>query len=184
MMLPRGWYVPRMKPRLGPTASLVVAVAVTVMCSGYVWFTADTGHRLSRSGVNATGKVTALHHPSGRFSVDSIDVRIPGYSEDFRVERFSGSPQAGDEIDVRYDPADPSRMIEAGVSIWGPFEYVMGFMGVAGAVSTVVELSRRPRRRRRGTPVTTSPREPHVGSGKDGRGSAWATSKRARRQQH
>lgn len=166
-----------MKPKLGPLASLVVALVCAVVCSGYVWFTADTHHRLSTNGASAKGQVTAVRHPVGRFSVDSIDVRVSAHPDDVLVERFSGTPEIGDEIAVRYDRDDPTRMVEEGVSVWGPFEYVMALMAVAGIFSAVVELRRWPRRARRGVPFVPVPRAGASAVGGERPASSWSVKK-------
>jgi hypothetical protein len=107
-------------------------------------------------------------------------VRIPEYSETVNVDRFKGDLGPGDRIRVRYDSDDPTVMVQEGVSVWGPFEFVIALMAVAGIVSVVIEIRRWTRRPRRGRPI--HPLSPRSGDGSTdpNRAQPWAA-KRSRK---
>lgn len=151
-----------MKRRLGPKAGLAVAVFAAVVGLALTWSTFGTQQVLRDRGVTTTAQVVnADTQRAGRISFDTIDVRIPGYPDPITTDRFTGSPPVGDRITVTYDRNDPTTLVEAGVSPWGPIELFMAFFGVAGAVCAVIEWRRIPRRRRaRGRIVVpTSPKD-------------------------
>ena len=81
----------------------------------------------------------------------TIDVRLvpPDPGDTVTLDRYSGDPQPGDQIKVRYDPLDPSTMVQEGVNVWGAFQLLMLFIASAGAVCAVIEWQRMHRRRRR-----------------------------------
>jgi hypothetical protein len=162
------------KPQLGRLASLLVALLVTFLGVGYTWFTLDTQHALKVNGVTDTAEVTAVHHPVGKLSFDSIDVRLPRYPDDVEIDRIRGDQSVGDQLLVRYDRNDPTRAAQVGVSLWGMFEFFMLFLAIAGMVSSIIGIRRWPRGRRSGRPFQPNPRpdnDPHATT-------PWATKSR------
>ena len=142
-----------MKPRLGPKASFAVSVVVALVGLSATWVTVDAQLSLNARGVTGTARVINVDQGASKRSGPTIDVRLvssdPG--DTVTLDRFSGDPRPGDQIKVRYDPRDPSTMVQEGVSVWGAFQLLMLFIGSAGAVCAVIEWQRmrRPRRRRR-----------------------------------
>jgi len=145
-----------MKPRLGPKASFVVSVVVALVGLFATWGTVDAQLSLNARGVTGTAQVVNVDQGASKRSGPTIDVRLVSSASDDTVtlDRFSGDPQPGDQIKVRYDPLDPSTMVQEGVGVWGAFQILMLFIGTAGAVCAVIEWQRmrrprHPRRRRR-----------------------------------
>ena len=140
-----------MKPGLGPKASFVLSVVVALGGLLATWVTVDARLSLSSRGVTGTAQVVNVGQGASKKSGPTIVVRLvsSGPGDTATLDRFSGDPQPGDQIRVRYDPQDPSTMVQEGVSVWGPFQLLMLFVGSAGAVCAVIEWRRMRRSRRR-----------------------------------
>jgi hypothetical protein len=134
----------------------------------------DEQFALNRYGVTASGMVTAVDHPVGRFSVDTIQVLIPERPDAVEVERFRGDPKVGDQLRVRYERDDPTLMVEEGVSVWGARDVLLALTGVAGLVSAIIEIRRWPKRKVRGRPFNPLPRSALGNDDGRPRQSAWS----------
>ena len=110
---------------------------------------------LERTGRRAAGVVVKVRGES-RFSEGSIDVRFEadGRVQVRKINLNSDSPryEPGDDVDVIYNPTDPSELItpnEDNDPLWMVWTFVIGFVGSFVAIPGGWLMGRRARRWKR-----------------------------------
>jgi hypothetical protein len=127
--------------RLGPKAGVALGVAAALLGLSVSAATMSDQAALAH-GATSEARVVSLHDDRSRADIDTVEAALEPSGRHVVLTHYRGRPQVGDRITVIYDPADPATAAEQGVSLWGAFELLMTFVGLAGLVTLPIEWRR------------------------------------------